>query len=570
MTPPQLRSPIGLAAALFAFAALLYANTARNGFVLDDRGLVESNPLIRSIRNVPTLFASDYGAPGPRAGLYRPLLTTSIALNFSLSGQDPTGYHLVNMALHAAVSVLVWGFYRRLCGDALLAGAAAFLFAAHAIHTEAVANVAGRGELLAGLFLMASLLAYSARHSGGLYALSLGTYLLALLSKESALTLLGMIVLYDLVHRRDKDARLAPALWELLRDRGLIYAGYLAVTLLYLGARLLALGFDTALPPLPQADNPLITLDLPWRLVNALQVALRYLGLLFFPLNLSYDYSYNQIPLLVSFSDPRVWGVLALCGALLVGWVWSYRRWKALFFALGFYLTSFSLVSNLLIPIGTILGERLMYVPSVGFCLAVGLLLRRGSKGLPVPAHTASAIFLALLVLITGLHSLRTLVRNADWQSNERLYLHDVHVVPRSTKALINAAYALSATGREDEAVTLLEVAVRAGVKGPVIYNNLGFLLVDRELDIARGVGLLEQAVQSRPRDPEFLDSLGWGYYKAGRLEEARERLQRSLELDDHSPSAPTRRTRLRQIEQALGRHPPPSPDPEPHLGRSP
>jgi len=561
MTPPRLRSPLWLAAALFAFAALLYANTARNGFVLDDQALVESNPLIQDIRNVPTLFASDYWAPGPRTGLYRPLVTTSLALNFSLGGRNPMGYHLVNVVLHALVSVLVWGFFRRLSSDALLAGAAAFLFAAHALHTEAVANVAGRGELLAGLFLLASLLAYSVRGSGYLYALSLGAYLLALLSKESALTLLGMIVLYDLVHRGDPDARLAAALRELLRERWRIYAGYLAVTFLYLGARFLALGPDAALPPLPQSDNPLVALDLPWRLVNALQVSLRYLGLLLFPLRLSYDYSYNQIPLLVSFADPRVWGVLALCGAFLVGWIYSYRRWNTLFFALGFSLASFSLVSNLVIPIGTILGERLMYVPSVGFCLAVGLLLREACKRLPVPAHTTSAIFLALLVGITSLHSLRTLARNADWQSNERLYLHDVQVVPRSTKALINAAYALSGTGREDEAVTLLESAVRAGVRGPVIYNNLGILLVDRELDVARGIRLLEQAVQSKPRDAEFLDSLGWGYYKAGRLKEARAHLQRSLELDDRSPSAPARRARLRQIEQALGSSPPTRPD---------
>jgi hypothetical protein len=264
---PSARDTYALPLCLFAFAALLYLNTLQNAFVLDDRSLVETNPLIRSLADVPTLFATDYSAPNAKAGLYRPLVTTSYALNFAVGGREPRGYHGVNLALHALVSVLVWALYRRLSGDALTAGAAAFLFAAHAVHTEAVANVVGRAELLSAFLFLLSLLSYlgsrgaQGRRRTRLVLASLSAYLLALLSKESAVTLLGVILLYDFVYREERARSLLPRLWGMVLRRWRVYAGYLLATLFYLGIRFLALGSAQALPPPLPTDNPLVILD---------------------------------------------------------------------------------------------------------------------------------------------------------------------------------------------------------------------------------------------------------------------------------------------------------------------
>jgi tetratricopeptide (TPR) repeat protein len=329
-----------------------------------------------------------------------------------------------------------------------------------------------------------------------------------------------------------------------------------------------------------------VALDGPWRLLNALQVGLRYAGLLVFPLHLSYDYSYDAIPLVSSLADPRGWGILGLSAALLGGGVWSYRASRELFFALSFLAITFSVVSNLALPIGTIMAERLLYLPSVGFCLALALSLRRVCSKLGLEPKATATLFLALMALIVGLHSARTLARAADWSSNPRLYLHDVEVVPRSVKALgnagkilqdrgqhraaierfeqaiaiepayrvsyINWAYSLSALGRTQEAVALLEVQLQRDPPDPFVHNNLGFLLVERDIDLLRGVGLLERANRLRPDDPDILDSLAWGYHKLGRHSEAQELLQRSLALDDWSGSSAARRTHLATIERAL------------------
>jgi tetratricopeptide (TPR) repeat protein len=207
---------------------------------------------------------------------------------------------------------------------------------------------------------------------------------------------------------------------------------------------------------------------------------------------------------------------------------------------------------------------------------------------LPLEAGRGTAVFVSVFALIVGLHSVRTVIRNGDWKSQERLYLHDVHVVPNSSKALNNAgkalqdlgkhqaaigrfdeaiaieptfrtpslnrAYSLSALGREDEAISMLEHEIQRGPQNPAVYNNLGFLLVDRAIDVRRGVRLLEEAVELRPHSADFLDSLAWGYYKLGRLEEARELLQRSLQLDDWGASTASRRAHLETIERALSR----------------
>ena len=572
---------------------LLFGSSLDNGFVLDDTTLIRDNPLIREISGLPVLFRSGYWEPEAKIGLYRPLVISSYALNYSLGQRDPWGYHLANVVLHAFVCLLVLALYRRLAKDPLVSAGAAFLFAALAIHTEVVANVVGRAEILWALFFLLSFLAYDSggraggRFRVGLYAGSMIAYFAALLSKESAITLLGVILLHDLLQQNGGAGSPVRRARSLILDRWRAYAGFVLVTLLYLALRILALGWERATPSPPALDNPLVTLELPWRVLTALQVGFRYLWLQLFSLSLSYDYSYDQIPLLTSLGDPRSWLVSGLSAAALGFLVWSWRGRKLLFLAAGFYLVTFSPVSNLFVAIGTIMGERLVYVPSIAFCLALVLLLRELLSRIPGDPRTGRAVFVALLALIVGLHSVRTLVRIPDWRSEERLYLHDVQVVPKSAKALnnagtvlqnlgrhrealgafekaaeiypgygmlpINRAYSLQALGRLDEAILVLEDELRReGRADPALYNNLGFLLVEEDLDVVRGVSLLEKAVAAKPGHPDFLDSLAWGYYKLGRHREAHDLLVRSLEINDWSPSTQSRRLHLRTVEQAL------------------
>jgi tetratricopeptide (TPR) repeat protein len=174
-------------------------------------------------------------------------------------------------------------------------------------------------------------------------------------------------------------------------------------------------------------------------------------------------------------------------------------------------------VSNGVVPIGTIMGERLIYLPSVGFCLAAALALRRGADLLPFTGPRRCVLFACVVALVCAAHAGRAVVRNADWRSNETLFLADLEGA-RSSKRL----------------------------------SNGGSILIDQGIDVERGVALLERAVAMQPGQYDYLDNLGWCYYKLGDYERARTVLRRSLALEPGGPTAEDRRTHLRQIEEAL------------------
>jgi tetratricopeptide (TPR) repeat protein len=551
-----------VALAVFVLSCSLYAGAAGHGFVHDDEPLILNNPSIRGLGNAATLLASDYWEPRS-SGLYRPVTALSFALNFSLGELDPRGYHLMNIALHGCVGVLVWLLSRLVFADAAVAAGAALLFATHAVHTEPVASVgAGRAELLSAAFFLLSLLCHvlrsraAVRHPRALYALGLGAFFLALLSKESAVTLLGVVWLHDLAfgpHAR--RGLLRDALRVLRAGFRRVYAGYLLVAVLALAARLAALGEGRVVPAVPFDDNPLAELALPWRVTNGLQVALRYAALLAVPRHLSYDYSYNQIPLLDTLGDPLAIAALLLSACTVWLALRSYHASRALFFALGFGLITFSVVSNLVLPIGTILGERLLYLPSLGFCWLFALGARRLTQWLPHGARARTAVYAVVLALAVGLHGWRSVERIPDWRSPAALFLRDVETCPNSAKTQLNAGIVLERAGRYAEAIARFERAIEIMRPRPTMaYNNLGYLLVDREIDVPRGIRLLEEILSSSPRHPEILDSLGWGYHKAGRQREARRLVRRSLAIDPSGPSAELRREHLRAIEEALAR----------------
>src|SRR4051812_13675142 len=176
-------------------AVIVYLNAFGNDFVLDDIGLIRDNVRIRSLANLPHLFASSYWGQSGAQALYRPLVLVTYALNYAVNGLSTYGYTAVNIALHAAVSLLVFELVRRIGGSLFVAGLTGIAFPVHPVHTEAVTGISGRPELLAAFFFMAAMLLH--RLAGGGSQTRAAAYRVgvlicfacALLSKESAMTL---------------------------------------------------------------------------------------------------------------------------------------------------------------------------------------------------------------------------------------------------------------------------------------------------------------------------------------------------------------------------------------------
>jgi Tfp pilus assembly protein PilF len=530
--------------ALLAF--LLFARALSGGFVLDDTRLVRDNALLRDPAGLHSLLTSDYWAPFAASGLYRPAVTFSYALNAWLGGAGPAGYHAVNAALHALNSLLVLALLRRLASGPGVATAGAFLFAAHAVHVEAVANIAGRSELLCAAFFLGSLLCHAAareaaagRRAGPRLA-SLALYVLALLSKESAIALPLAALLLDLgaAPRAQAGAVAEPGAGRLragrLRELAGPYAALLVVTAACVALRLAVLG-DAPLPAPARLDNPLAELGAPLRALNALAVLQRYAGLLLFPLRLAYDHSHAQIPLLTSFLEPRALGVLGLAAAESGLALWCWRRARPAGIGLALLAVTLLPASNLLVPIGTILAERLLYLPSVGFCLFAAEALRGAAARLPAREKARSAVFAGAVAALVALHGARSWVRIGDWQSEDRLFLADLAASPGSARVQLNAGIAVQRLGDHPRALAHFARALEIEPAWQLARLDAATSLV--ALGRApEAIAIYRAELELAPGDPEIALDLGTLFEALGQQARAREVYEAALRANPDSP----------------------------------
>ena len=424
---------------LLAAVVVVYGNTLMNQFVLDDELYI--------LRNAQVTDPSIHGllSLSPFSGVFRPVTFTTLALNWALTGPETPSYHLVNLLLHAGVTWLLFLLLRDLLGDSTegtaVAFAAALLYAVHPIHTEAVTWAVGRSELLAAGFLFAGWIL----HLRDRTIPSLACFALAMLSKESAVVFFPLLLLGDFATGKWKP-----------RIRYALAAG---VTALYLGVLWIVQGGRLGRPAISMVDNPLAYLPAGWRILNALRLAWKYVALQIYPAVLSCDYSYNQITL---YRDWRHTLPAALWAAAVIGiWMWAlHKRQAGWALAGGIYVLGFATTANILIPTGTIMGERLAYLPSAGFCLLLAL----GWNWIRKKQETAAWVLLGVCVLAL---SVRSMVRNRDWKDGLSLYSSAVRAVPNDSKMHANLAGQYFLRKQFDLAVKEYQAALRINPNSP-------------------------------------------------------------------------------------------------------
>ena len=425
---------------VFLLATIVYLPTLWFDFTYDDIDIVYSNLRIRRI-DAPAqyLATSWWDRPGNNYE-YRPAVMGSFALQYALCGLRPWSWHAVNVLLHALSCTLIWLLCMRLFRLRLLATAAAGLFAIHPVHVESVANIVGRAELMVTVgFLLGVLSAHASFKARGWAgrglwaAATLAAGVLAAFSKEHGVLLPAAVVLLAVVPWAGKKEtlqrlrRLAPALCAAVLAAIVYFAARHAVLGAFLrpeDSRIIAL------------DNPLIDLSGLPRLLTALAVVGRYGLLLVAPFYPSPDYSMRAITPVESVGDP-IW----IPGAVLLGLgilgVFRLTRRPAAHFGLLWMLLTFLVASNLFLTIGTIMAERLLYLPSVGFCVTLCALLFSERRGEAQAPQTPKVPWKPLAVLIVW--SLLLLVQHARylpvWRNGEALFTYMVRRMPNSARA---------------------------------------------------------------------------------------------------------------------------------------
>ena len=510
---------------------LAYANTLPIAeLVSDDLELIPEHAAIRSPWDAPKILTSGYW--GPDDYLYRPWTLWSFALNhranalLGLPGAHPPGYHLVNLLLHLGVGGLLYLFLRSLRCPPWPRLAAALLFAVHPLHTEAVAMIVGRAELLAALFGILFLLLHRLRRAAPAAALC---YLLAIGSKESAVAFLPLAIWMDrCLRERDQRPR-----WRTYGLYGLTLLGWLGLRASVLSDR------PEGIPPI---DNPLVQASLIERWLTACRVQLDYLRLQLAPFGLSSDYSYDQIPAVSSPLDPRFLSFVAL--VVTAAWLaWRLRRSHPLVpFAVGGYALLFAPTANLLFPIGTIMGERLAYSPSLLVCALLGY----GVWQLRAVRGRTGAALLAIVLLICGALTVR---RNATWSDMERYVRAQVSAAPSSAKAHYNMAVLHSEAGRSAASIESARRAIAIFPRYAEAWDRLGLALAE--------TGDLPAAIEAHLRSTAIFPGYAgaWGHLgdaqlEAGRTDAGLDSYARAVELDPRSAGL---RYRLGVAHQRLG-----------------
>jgi len=281
------------------------------------------------------------------------------------------------------------------------------------------------------------------------------------------------------------------------------YALFAGVTLVYLAVLWKVQGGRFGQVAIAQLDNPLAVIPAQWRILNALRVAWKYAGLHLYPARLSCDYSFNAIPIYLDWRHtlPALLAALAVVGA----WIWAvWKRRSELILAGGIYLGAFAVTANVLMPTGTILGERLAYLPSAGFCLLVAL----GWDWLRGRQRTVA---LGALTVVVAAFGMRTMVRNRDWVDNLNLYSAGVRVSPGSAKMHADLADEYMGEGERDLAATQFQIALKIDPDYPDVLANYGLLEASKGNQDAGG-RMMERAYYMSQRNNPNYDFMAVNY----------------------------------------------------------
>ncbi|HEY2930837.1 MAG TPA: tetratricopeptide repeat protein [Acidobacteriota bacterium] len=476
---------------LAGLAALLYINSLSGKFVFDDLTLIQDNQMIRSWRDLPSMFG--------RQG-YRPVRTLSYALNYYFFGLDPFYYHVTNVLIHAVNGVLVFLLLRRIFGSDGKSFAGTLLFLCHPIQTAAVAYISGRKDLLATGFLLGGMLGfahYRERKKISYFVFAMFLFTLALFSKEVAVIFPLLLLIWDFFREHPEPGSLRGRdLWARLR-RTLAVHRWLFGSLLAM-----ALGFLYYAQYVTHASRK------PdfWggsvlnNYLTALKLFSHYIQMALVPFPLVADYN-GVFPIAKGLIDWTVWVAIIFT---LAYFYWLYHlllvRPRAGFGLLWFFITLLPVLQ--LLPFHEIAADHFLYLPLIGFVITIVEVADWKFSRLPL-----RVILAAVCVIFSAL----TIVRNRDWESQLSLWRATVRYASDSARAQTNFGTSLQASGDLEGALPHLVRATELDPYEATHWSNLGTLYLDRG-DYEAAVDALAHASGIDPDNAYTHSVLGTAY----------------------------------------------------------
>src|SRR3989339_573517 len=552
---------------------LAYLNTLHHQFVFDDSRVIMNNPYIKDWKYFPALFNSDYFKISGELS-YRPLVTLSYFTDYAIWGLHSFGFHLTNLILHTLNTFIVYLLLFKITRRFNLTVISCLFFSVHPILTETVNSVGFREDLLCATFFLLALFfyvkLYTSKYKKICCVASLLAYFFSLLSKEMAISLPLIIFVLDwflpqsrvvishphpnpppsrgrepgnlpihvhqqkLVHTfpsfcgkglGEGDSGAAPK--TNLKTRILrYYPGFMLMSIGYMLLRLVF--FKSTIEHVAYPGNSLVT-----NFLTMTKVISSYIKLWFFPIVLNPDYHVTfqttpiKLPFLISLA-------LLVCIAFLA--VRLYRRQKEITFSILWIFITLIPVMNL-VPIGNIMAERYLYLPSFGFCLFAGILILKIHARVPKAYHPfVNACFAAIFILSLA-HTIR---HNRIWFDKQTLWYYTVFNTSCSFNAHNNLGKEYYEKGLLDKAIEEYTIALSKASEiryaYPIAHYNLGIAYDEKGMFDA-SIQEYRNALRIEPKNSDTHNNLAITLFKDGQVDMSIEEFRAAITQDPDNPA---------------------------------
>ncbi len=474
---------------LILVSIIIFSNTFQNPFMWDDNELIVENRYIKHLKFIPFLFSFTYWKyhhPLTK-GFYRPITTTSFALDYSLWGTNPFGYHLTNLLLHILNVILIYFLINRLGGRGL-AFLAALFFAAHPIHTESVSWIKNRSDLLVLLFFLISFMLfirYTQKRKGVLpYLVAIFCFILALSSKAVAFSLPFILVSYILCFIPRESYK--KAIISTIPFFG-VMAGYIIYKLIA--------------PSYAAATNVEYSMAISSKIFLVTKTLGYYFKLLILPINLNAE---RLLAIPESFFEPGVFISFIVLLIISIITIKTFTREKLISFGLLWIFLTLGPVSNIIFLSARPIAEQRLYIPSLGFCLILALVITKLWQSKPTkPIAILSSAFILIF------YSSATIMRNYDWNDPVAFWSKTLEASPDSSRAHNNLGKEYSDIGKHEDAIASYKKAIEINPDYVMAYSNLGkaYDAIDKK---ETAITFCKKAIEINP-------DYAMAYYKLGK-----------------------------------------------------
>ena len=531
---------------IFAFTFLLYFNTLSHDYALDDMIVTTDNPLVKKgFEGIGEIVSHGYfyANTGRNDESYRPLSMVMIAIETQFFGLNPSVNHFFNVFFYAFSGIFLFLLLKQLFRKQtfIIPLFISLLFIAHPIHTEVVANVKSRDEIMQFFFIVLTLLFLikyihkkncqtPLKVSDNLKLIaSFIFYFLALMSKETAITFLVIIplMLYFFTDIKLKNILLSTLPFFI------IFGIYMLLRISILDT----IAFDNEITVY---QNSLMAANSFQEFIATnLFIHLKYLLLLVFPHPLSWDYSFNQIPIINLTNYKSIISIIVFLGLIIFAFI-SFKKKNPISFAIFFYLVTISIVSNFVVKIASTMGERFIFTSSLGFVISLVFVLTYLFKINKTDIFKNIPFIIVIAIIMLG-YSYKTIERNKVWKNNFTIFESGIKTAPNSSRVHLTMADIYFKKVKKQQTQQLADIFLQKSISeyetaiiiypnNPEAYYSYGYMLYS----ITQKDKALEQfyiGLQFDSLHVDMLNYVGIIFTEKGNLEEGEKYFSKILSI---------------------------------------